>query len=208
MKCRGSELVGIKASATISHCQKTNTTNAVLFCSSHEGIAYIRDAVTGIAQVATHPAFIPTLLSIFHLDLLDHKVHISWGRLFDVETASGQSGISLVTNAGCRPTGDCDDPDLSKKVIGVVQLAIAFESYSQSNIEIIDSINKFVASYNPEPGTIQVEHKQILEEYLGLVFQKGSMVLYGVRHLRARADVQVSTVRIQQRANRFRLMIC
>jgi hypothetical protein len=146
MKCRGSELVGMKASATISHCRKTNTTNAVLFCSSHEGTAYIGDAVTGIAQVATHPAFIPTLLSIFHLDLLDDKVRISWGKLFDVETASGQSGIRLVTNGGCRPTGNCDDPDLSKKAIGVVQLAIELESYAQSNIEIIDSIHKFVAS--------------------------------------------------------------
>ena len=163
--------------------------------------------MTGIAQVATHPAFIPTLLNIFHLDLLDDKVRISWGKLFDVETASGQSGILLVTNAGCRPTGNCDDPDLSKKAIGVVQLAIALESYAQSNIEIIDSINKFVASYNPEPGTIQVEQKQILKEYLGLVSQRGSMVLYGARHLRARADVQFSTARLQQYANRCRLII-
>ena len=197
MKCRGSDLVGMKFSATISHCRTSNITNAVLLCHRSDQAAHIRDAVVGIAQVATHPAVIPTLLSVFHLDLLNHKVVTTWGRLFDIEAASGQSEIPftrLVTDTGFIPVGNCDDPNLSKKAIGATQFAIAWETYAQSDMELIASINEFVALYHPERGTVQFQQTQVLKEYLALVSQKGSMLLHTTRHLRARAEVQVSTV--------------
>jgi hypothetical protein len=189
----------MKASATISHCRASNITNAVLFCRSSAQAAHIGDTITGIAQVATHPAVIPTLLCTFHLDLLNYKVDSTWERLFDVEVASGQSGIILVNDTGRVPTGNCNDPNLSKEAIGVAQLAIAWESYAQSDVELIASINKFVTSCNmasaePSMRPIQFKQTRVLREYLSLVFQRGNMLQHGARHLRARAEVQVSTV--------------
>jgi hypothetical protein len=166
----------------------------LLLCHSSEQAARIRDAVIGAAQVATHPAILPTLLCTFHLNLLNHKVDTTWGRLFDIEAASGQSEIPLVADCSLRPVGNCDDPSLSKKAIGATQFAIAWETYAQSDVEVIASINEFVALYHPKPDTIQVQQTQVLKEYLGLVSQRGSMLLHAARHLRARAEVQVNTV--------------
>ena len=194
MKCRGSDLVGMKASVSVSHCRTTNITNALLFSHSPKQTAYIGDAVAGIAQLATHPAVIPTLLCNFHLDLLSRKLETTWNTLFDVEASSGQSGILLVTSTGLMPTGNCNDPNLSKKAIGAAQLAIAWETYAQSDFEFIAFINEFVASYDADPGTIQAQQTQVLKEYLSLVSQRGTMLLHGARHLRARAEVQASTV--------------
>jgi hypothetical protein len=186
--------VGMRFSAVISHCRTSNITNAVLLCHSPEQAARIGDAVIGVAQVATHPAIIPTLLCTIHLDILSCKVDTTWGRLFDIEAASGQSEIPLGTDCSFRPIGNCDDPSLSKKAIGATQFAIAWETYAQSDVESVASINEFVALYNPKPGTIQVQQTQVLKEYLSLVSQRGSMVLHAARHLKARAEVQVNTV--------------
>jgi hypothetical protein len=194
MKCRGSNLVGMRFSAAISHCRTSNITNAVLLCHSSKQAARIGDAVMGLAQLATHPATIPTLLCTFHIDLLSCKVDTTWGRLFDIEAASGQSEIPLVTDCSFRPIGNCDDPSLSRKAIGATQFAIAWETYAQSDVEFIASINEFIALYSPMPGTIQIQQTQVLKEYLSLVSQRGSMVLHAAKHLRARAEVQVNTV--------------
>ena len=173
MKCRGSDLVGIKVSASVSHCRTTNITNAILFSHSPGQAAYIGDAVTGIAQVATHPAVIPTLVCSFYLNLLNCKLDTTWNTLFDVEASSGESGIFLVTNSDCIPTGNCDDPNLSKKAIGAAQLAIAWETYAQSSIELIAFVDEFVTSYDADPATIQLQQTQVLKEYLSLVSQRG-----------------------------------
>lgn len=152
-----------------------------------------------LAQVATHPALIPALLCNFHLDVLNYNMDTSWDRLFEVEAASGQTGILVVNDAGPVPTGDCDDPDLSKKATGVAQLAIAWENYSHSNVELIASISKFVASCDaasvePDMRPIRGKQKQVIEEYLSLVFQRGTLLRQRATHLRARAEVQASTV--------------
>jgi hypothetical protein len=184
----------MKFSTTISHCRTSNITNAVLLCNSSDEAARIGDAVVGIAQVATHPAVIPTLLCTFHLDLLNHKLDTTWGKLFDVEAASGQSEIPLATGTGFIPAGNCDDPNLSRNAIGATQFAIAWETYAQSDVEFIASINEFVALYHPKPGTVQVQQTRVLKEYFGLVSHRARMSLYSARYLRARAEVQVSTV--------------
>lgn len=199
MKCRGLTLLGMKVSVTMSHCRSANITNAVLFCKSSAQTAHIGDTVAGIAQVATHPAVIPALLCNFHLDILNYKMDTTWDRLFEVEAASGRTGIILVNDAGPIPTGNCDDPDLSKKATGVAQLAIAWENFSHSNVELIASINKFVASCDapsvePSMRPIQGKQRLVIEEYLSLVVQRGSLLQQSARHLRARAEVQVSTV--------------
>jgi len=171
----------------------------VLFCKFSAQAAHIGDTVTALAQVATHPALIPALLCNFHLDVLNYKMDTSWDRLFEVEAASGQTGILLVDEAGPIQTGDCDDPDLSKKATGVAQLAIAWENYSHSNVELIASISKFVASCDavsaePDMRPVRGKQKQVIEEYLSLVFQRGTLLRQRTTHLRARAEVQASTV--------------
>jgi hypothetical protein len=193
MRCRDSGLVGMRFLAAISHCLTSNITNAVLLCHSSEQATHIGDAVIGVAQVATHPAIIPTLLCNFHLNLLNNKLDTTWGRLFDIEAASGQSEIPLVTDTSSRLVGNCDDPSLSKKAIGATQFAIAWETYAQSDVDFIASINEFVSLYHPRPGTVQVQQTQVVKEYLSLVSQRGSMLLHSARHLRARAEVQVNT---------------
>ena len=84
--------------------------------------------------------------------------------------------------------------NLSKKAIGAAQLAIAWETYAQSSIEFIAFVDEFVTSYDADPATIQLQQTQVLKEYLSLVSQRGAILLHRTRHLRSRAEVQVSTV--------------
>ncbi|KAH8727393.1 hypothetical protein GQ44DRAFT_725279 [Phaeosphaeriaceae sp. PMI808] len=212
MKFRGGTLLGMQVSLAISHCRSTNITDAALFCNSFAQAAYIRDAIARVAQVATHPGLIPAFICNFGLEALERKVDNSWDSLFAVETASGQTGILLVTDAGPITTGNSDDPDLSKKAIGVAQRAIAWESYSESTAELVTSVSNFVGSYNAvsdEPGiqTIQDKQRQPIEEYLSLVIQRGNSMQRSVRHLRARAEVQLSTVynHLAQKSNQINL---
>jgi hypothetical protein len=158
MKCRCSGLVGMKFSTAISHSCTSNITNVLLLCQSLEQAARIGDAIEGIAKVAPHPAVVPLMLCTFHLNLLNRRVDTTWENLFDIEAASGQSGI-LDPDDGFIVVGKCDDPKLSKKAIGATQLAIAWETYAQSDVEFIAYINEFVNSYHSEPGTIQEEQR-------------------------------------------------
>lgn len=166
-----------------------------------EQAAHIGDAVVEIAQVATHPARIPALLCSFQLDLLNQKLGDTWARVFDVTAASGQSGIQIITVGRVLPTGNCDDPGISKKAIGVAQLALAWESYAQSDVELISSIDRFLSSFNTSPKgnglgkpLIVAQQTDVLKESLSLVSQRAEIIQHECRHLKARADVQVSTV--------------
>src|SRR5580700_3153641 len=137
MKSRGSTLLGVTFSVALSHCRSANITNAVVFCRSPTQLACVGDTIAGIAQVATHPAIIPALLCNLRLDVLKYNISAAWSRLFKVEAASGQSGIQLFSVTGPIPIGNCDDPNLSKKAIGVAQQAIAWDSYAKAEVEFV-----------------------------------------------------------------------
>jgi len=199
MKLPGSDLVGMDASISLSHCVARNTTDALLICRSSSQMGEIADAIVSLAAVATHPAAIPTTLCSLHQYSLLHKIDSSWEHVLKIEHASGQSGIAIEFPGGhVLPSGKCDDPDLSRSAIGATQFAIAWETYTSGSQALIDAVQSFLKSYTMDNNSlinnVLTEQSQVLLEYLGVISQRAESLYYRAKHLRARAEVQVDAV--------------
>jgi hypothetical protein len=198
MKFPGSELVGMDASLSLSYDVAEHSTCALMVCRHSSQASHIANTVERLASVANHPAGIPALLCSLHQHILLNKIDLSWEDVFQIENASGQSGVSLIVNerGDILPPGNCDDPDLSKKATRATQHAIAWETYTSGSQALISAVKSFLKSnvldHSPE-GHLR-KQSLILEEYLDLISQRADSLNHRAKHLRARAEVQVGAV--------------
>lgn len=198
MKLPGSDVVGIDASVSLSHCAVKAITNALVVCRSSSQISCIADTVETLGTVATHPVALPTILCSLHQNKVIDGIDLSWRDMFQIEHKSGQSGI-VVGHRGerIRPSGKCDDPDLSRKAIGVTQLAISWETYAAGGQMLIDAVKLFLKSYvtdNDLKNEVLADQSQVLLEHLDLIALRADSLQHRAKHLRSRAEVQVSAV--------------
>src|SRR5437773_8340936 len=119
--------------------------------------------------------------------------------MFEVERASGQSGIALIEPSGdLLPVGNCDDPSLSKKAIKATQLATAWVIYVPPGNRLTAAVKSFLESYFPDHvhqgDEVLTEHSRILREYLDSLCQRADYLHYSEQHLLERAKIQVEGV--------------
>jgi hypothetical protein len=199
MKFPGSELVGMDASLSLSYDVAQRSTYALMLCRHSFHASHIANTIERLASIATHPAGIPALLCSLHQHILLNKIDLSWEDVFQVEHASGQSGITtlMVNERGdILPPGKCDDPDLSKKATRATQHAIAWETYTSGSQALISAVGSFLKSNAVElvaEGHLAKQYL-ILQEYLDLISQRADSLYHRAKHLRARAEVQVGAV--------------
>ena len=199
MKFPGSDLVGMDASISMSHSITERSTDALLLCRYWCQASYISDMIMHLASVAPHPAAIPTMLCSLHHTTLRRRIDSTWESLFEVERASGQSGIDLIGASGLiQPTGSCDDPELSRKAIRATQLATAWESYVSRGNALLVAVGSFLESYvedYAQPGDeVLAIQSRVLQEYLHLQSQRAASSDHSAKHLLQRSKIQVEAV--------------
>ncbi|KAK3369643.1 hypothetical protein B0T24DRAFT_596359 [Lasiosphaeria ovina] len=106
LKLPDSAIVGTTASLALSHCHATNTTEALVLCSSDADLDAMLRAVLLAADVAAHPAAVPAIVYSYFRDALEQKIEDTWQETFELETDGGQSGILLARDGSVVTTGN------------------------------------------------------------------------------------------------------
>ncbi|CAM1507861.1 Fc.00g047090.m01.CDS01 [Cosmosporella sp. VM-42] len=214
MKFPGSDLVGMDASISLSHSITDRSTDALLLSRYWCQASYISDMIMELAAMAPHPAAIPAMLCGLYQTSLRRQIDATWQNLFDVELASGQSGIHLFEATGVKkPTGSCDDPELSRQAIRATQLAIAWESYVPRGITLLTAVESFLESYVKDhvkqEDEVAGKQSQILQDYLHLQSQRADASNQSAKHLLQRSKIQVEAINnyLAHTSNRINLKL-
>ena len=192
-------ILAIDIALSLSHCIETRSTYALLLGRSNLQAAFIRQQVEELAKIAHHPAFLPTLVCSYHRTLLQKLSDSLNNDLFNVETDSGQTWTPIYNPRGFRRPGDCDDANITKRALGVIQLATAWEAYAKAvlcNIETIRDFMRYATSLVPEHRRSYVQlEDEIFHERLRFLEGKDKTVLWRFEYLKERAQAQQSAVR-------------
>ena len=201
MKLGGSDLVKMGAVLFVSHSVANRTTDALLLCHFWSQASYISDMIMGLSGLITHPGALPVLLCNLYQSALHRQLKATWKKMFRTEVSSGQSGIAILRPSGAAlPPGNGDDPDLSRKAIGVAQLCVAWDEYVSHSNTLVAKVKTFLESYledHVEPSNeLLVDQTQILWDHINIGFERASSLSDSVKHLQERAKIQVEAVRI------------
>ncbi|MCJ1333952.1 hypothetical protein MMC10_010659 [Thelotrema lepadinum] len=191
-------ILAIDIALSLSHCIETRSTYALLLGRSNLQAAFIRQQVEELAKIAHHPAFLPTLVCSYHRTLLQKLSDSLNNDLFNVETDSGQTWTPIYNPRGFRRPGDCDDANITKRALGVIQLATAWEAYAKAvlcNIETIRDFMRYATSLVPEHRRSYVQlEDEIFHERLRFLEGKDKTVLWRFEYLKERAQAQQSAI--------------
>jgi len=193
-------ILAIDLALSLSHCPKTGATYALLLGRSERQAAFIKQQIQELATIAHHPAFLPTLVCTYHRTLLQRLSDHAMNELLSVETDSGQTWAPVYDEFGLHPPGNCDDANITKRALGVIQMATAWESYAKAMLSDVESIQEFVAHVNTltpvrRRDVVRAEG-EILDERLRFLGHKGKSVLWRLQYVKQRAQAQQNAVSI------------
>lgn len=188
-------ILAIDLALSLSHNHKTGITHALLLGRSELQAAYIKQQILDMAGIAHHPAFLPTLVCANHRSLLQRLSDQINGELFGVEAASGQT---MVGYDGVDPMEERNGSDITNGVLGVIQLATAWEMYAKALLYDVECIQEFVTHVNsvtPVHRKLTVKAEgEILDERLRFLGNKGHLIVWRMQYVIQRAQAQQNAV--------------
>jgi hypothetical protein len=191
-------VLAIDLALSLSYCPSTGLTYALLLGHSDLQAAFIQQQIKELAQLASHPALLPTLVCTYLRTLLQRLADQAFNNLLNVEAESGQSVFSVYSEFGPRPLENRSDADNSKYALGVIQLVTAWENYTKGLLFDIESVQNFIGYINsiaPSAQRAPVEMQGlVLNERLRFLAQKGNSVLWRVQFIKERAQAQLTAV--------------
>jgi hypothetical protein len=191
-------ILAIDLALSLSHCPKTRVTYALLLGRSERQAAFIQQQIQQLAQIAHHPAFLPTLVCTYHRTLLQRLCDRANNDLFNVETDSGQTWAPVYDEFGLLPQGNCDDAEITKRALGVIQMATAWEAYVKAVLSDVESLQEFIEHVNTLTPTARKDvvraEGEILDERLRFLGGKGKFVLWRFQYIMQRAQAQQNAV--------------
>jgi len=198
-------ILAINIALALSYCPRSRITNAILFGLSPSQAAFVLHQVKELAEVAHHPAFLPTLVCGYHRSLLRRLYDQANADLFDVEVKGGQSGAP-------PPPGDwyptqklSNHKDVNVKALGVIQVSTAWEGYTKAMLADAANIQQFIAQVDSlfsarGVGGLLMESR-ILFERLQFLARKGEIMLWRLQYITKRAQAHQAAVRTDRTLN-------
>jgi hypothetical protein len=190
---------------SLSHNHSTGLTCALLLgCSELQVISILRQ-LRVFASLAGHPLLLPTMITDYIRTLLENLAERSWIDLLGVEHESGQTGLRLYDEYGPLPPGKCDDyVEITKSVLGIIQLSLSWENYVKTLILAIESIQESLVHVNSVTSdTITPDTRKenvssigvILEERLQLNSHISKLLQSRLHFITQRTQAQMTAVR-------------
>jgi hypothetical protein len=210
MRLPDSVILGTTVSLALSHCEERNVTEGILLCSSESDLRKIAETVLWARPLAAHPVALPAIICGFLADVLDYRVETTWEETYQLETASGQSGLLLGSHGGVL-TSATPAPDrsqtrrqersLSRRSIGLAQLALAWETYTQTLADLTQLVDQFLHSdaasqsrTKSAGALIGDEPHQALQHEVDYLSQRAASLMLRARYLRGRLELQNTAV--------------
>jgi hypothetical protein len=190
-------ILAMSIALSISHNLTTGMTNALLLGCSDTQQLFVLQQLKTLARLAHHPLLLPILLSVHQMQLLNREKDRLWRSLLQVETASGQTGAPLV---GSYPSPDDskDYSQITRDVLGVIQISSAWESRTKElllGIEAIEESMKHIDGLIVQPKKAMMEDAEnVFLEWLRHTTHKSSTLLCELQFIEKRAQAQMTAV--------------
>ncbi len=195
MRLPDSVVLGTTVSVALSHCEKDNLTEGILLCSSDTDLRKIADTVLRAHSLAAHPAALPVIICGLLADVLDYKIETAWAATYRLETDGGQSGLLLKGSAGVASQSREQDLALNQRSIALAQLALAWETYTQTLADLTQLVDRFLRSRETSPLTaIRGEQQLALQNQVDYLSQRAAGLVQRGHYLRARLELQNTAV--------------
>lgn len=191
-------ILAMNIALSISHDPGNGMTCGLLLGCSDIQQAFIHEQIKTHAMLASHPLLLPILFTAHQQQPLNRERKRLWVSLLKVETASGQTRAPAI-GSHLFPEESQDYGKITKSVLGIIQIASAWESYSKALLLGIESIQESLKHINNNtPDT----RKDILEastaifiEWLTSVSHKSKVMLWDLEFINKRAQAQMTAVR-------------
>ena len=204
MRLPDSVVLGTTVSVALSHCEKDNLTEGILLCSSDADLRKIAETVLRARSLAANPAALPAIICGLLADVLDYKIETAWAATYRLETDGGQSGLLLKGNASIASQSREKDLALNQRSIALAQLALAWETYTQTLADLTQLVDRFLRSNaTSQLGAIGIKSAEALvrgEQHLALqnqvdyLSQRAAGLVQRGHYLRARLELQNTAV--------------
>jgi hypothetical protein len=194
-------ILALNISLSLSHDPSTGMTSGLLLGCSDIQQAFIYEQIRTLATLASHPLLLPVLFSAHQHQLLNRERKKLWVSLLKVETESGQTGAPVIGSHMFQKKSK-DYGRITKNVLGVIQIASAWESYSKALILGIDTIQEnlvYLSDMTTDSRKTAVKATAtILTEWLISVRHKSNVMLWDFEFIDKRAQAQMTAVRQKQ----------
>ncbi|KAI1386113.1 uncharacterized protein F4822DRAFT_430986 [Hypoxylon trugodes] len=194
-------LIGTKLAASMSYCPSTGVTNAlVLGSGEQDGFSWLQQDLEQLAPLSDSPFLVPMIICQRLTDAISDSVDGISNRLHQVEIGSGQTGIMIVGDNGLpMPRGHCEDPNLSVAILSVAQQLVAVEAYIKGHSVTVRSVKSEMLEFPwhqfPSTNSDEVrEQNKLIAKQLDFIDRSLSFALFGVEHLKQRANVQATAI--------------
>lgn len=182
---------------SISHDPGTGKTSALLLGCSDLQQAFIREQIKTLGGLVSHPLLLPVLFSAHQEQLLNREKDRLWVLLLEVETDSGQTGAPAL--GIYRSSIDAQDYDnITKRVLGVIQLASSWEMRTKELILGLEAIQEsldHLATITPEARKAALQESSgVLLEWLRYTLHKSNVLVCELQYIEKRAQAQMTAV--------------
>ncbi len=186
---------------SISHDPKSGLTCGVVLTWSDEQTAFISEELKGYYAIAGYPLLLPILFTAYQRRLLHQEGKRIWGRLLQVETMSGQTGVPVMhAELQHAPPASRDFDRMTKGVLEVVQLAAAWVNYTEVLLSTIEAIQESIRHINTTTPHVRLDNvepaESVMVEYLEFTSHRCKVMLLELQYIYKRGQAQMTAVSI------------
>jgi hypothetical protein len=183
-------IIAMNIALSISYNASSGLTCALLLGCSDIQEAFVSEQIKAYSALASHPLLLPILLTTYQLRLLRRETKRLWRRLLKVETESKQTGAPVI-NSRFHPKKRIDYDSITKDVLGVIQLTVSWESYTQALLLGIESIQESISYIDAKTS---YPAAGILAERLIFLFHESKIMLWDFQLIDKRGQAQMIAV--------------
>jgi hypothetical protein len=190
-------ILAMNIALSISHDPSNGMTCGLLLGCSDIQQAFIHEQIKSHAMLASHPLLLPILFTAHQQQLLNRERKLLWVSLLGVETASGQTGVPTI-GVHLFPNESQDYGNITKHILGIIQVASAWESYSKALLLGIESIQDCLTHINNNTLDLRKDTIEasaaIFIEWLTSITHKSNVMLWDLQFINKRAQAQMTAV--------------
>lgn len=189
----------LDVSLSISYDPNCGSTRALLHgCTKAQQYA-IKSQIEAHPVISTeHPLFLPVALLAIKRKIICNEEKRLWGALVKAEMLTGVTGAPLIGYPrGFGSVEEDDINDVTKDVIGVIQLATCAEKHAKTLLTVLEALRKCIPTIQSQSSRHENVRKagDMLLERLDFIAQKTQILIFGVQETEKRAQAQLSAVR-------------
>ncbi|KAL4779919.1 hypothetical protein BJX76DRAFT_339371 [Aspergillus varians] len=215
------EILAMDITLSMSYDVNTGLTCAMLLGCTKAQQDFVCQQLKQFASLTHHPLLLPILLSSYQQKLLNEQTRNLWEKLINVETLSGQTGAPKLISKDNATTGDNDGKstipspgstppstesfdktgfnDITKDILGVIQLAETWQTNTEALILGIESIGNSIKTVDATgiDGSRKTKINKIspsLTQWLEFTHHISKIMLSDIQFIERRGQAQMNAV--------------